>query len=624
MQKFLDWFNDRTGYRNWLASRRERALWDGPSWNGALVPGLCVLAGIECVSGLILMTIFSPSATASWASIHYIEQLPWGGFLRGLHYWGGQALIVLFAIYLLQMLLTASYRAPRELVWISGLLLFPLVVIWTLSGVLITGTQTAHGQIDVETNIVGLLPLVGPGLRKLILGGDAIGHLVVTHLYFVHVVLLPVVAGALAWFHIWQINRNQPGQTGTLSRGGPSDTDRPGSARIPYRPYQSIRNLLVSVLVLGMVTAAAWWLRAPRDMPADPGFEHIARPEWYFASLFQLRHYLTGPWEVVLTMAVPTVLLLLLILLPLFDRWLPKTLGLLYRAALLVVGLGGWALLTYISMAADLDPDDPEALKFQALKADQKRWAQRAWLLADHNAIPPEGAITLLRQDPKIQGPRLFKKHCASCHAHVDPSGQDPSRDIPADEVSAPNLYQFASREWIAGILDLKRITSDHYFGRTAFADGEMVGWVQENIADWEADLDEEELAEFRSQVQDVVVALSAEAALIAQKELDQQDAEQIQRGRAAFTEAFSCTDCHKIGDAGSLGSAPDLTGYGSREWQIEFIRDPAQRRFYRDTNDRMPSYAPADIPEEEHQLDQKTIEVIVDWLRGEWFEPPK
>ena len=163
---------------------------------------------------------------------------------------------------------------------------------------------------------------------------------------------------------------------------------------------------------------------------------------------------------------------------------------------------------------------------------------ERVKQLAAEQQIPPTGALALLRSDPKTQGPRLFAKNCASCHDYVDPNGQDSIRivqqrlQMPAIEESddpnakptiardengkvtfqpsgAPNLYNFASRKWIEGLLDpkqisrieahdlllppdakesdpakyLREVTAAPYFGNTSHAGGEMTDFVQNNEA---------------------------------------------------------------------------------------------------------------------------------------------
>jgi ubiquinol-cytochrome c reductase cytochrome b subunit len=136
------------------------------------------------------------------------------------------------------------------------------------------------------------------------------------------------------------------------------------------------------------------------------------------------------------------------------------------------------------------------------------------------------------------------------------------------------------------------------------------------------SDPDEEQKADLAN----IIVALSAEAGLKAQAEVDARDAEQIAAGREAIADdfGFDCISCHKFHDQGSKG--PDLTGYGSREWQIAFIQNAAHPRFYGSRNDRMaifgPKYREDGSVERPAQLTDGEIGLLVDWLRGDWYEP--
>jgi ubiquinol-cytochrome c reductase cytochrome b subunit len=138
-----------------------------------------------------------------------------------------------------------------------------------------------------------------------------------------------------------------------------------------------------------------------------------------------------------------------------------------------------------------------------------------------------------------------------------------------------------------------------------------MAGFVKETLAGWPAD-----------EVQNVVMALSAEAQLKSQAVADQQDAARIEAGRKLIADGDRCASCHKFHEAGELGSAPDLTGYGSREWLTGMIDDPRHKRFYREANDRMPAFAEFPSDPEKNMLSARTIALVVDWLRGEWYEP--
>ena len=117
-------------------------------------------------------------------------------------------------------------------------------------------------------------------------------------------------------------------------------------------------------------------------------------------------------------------------------------------------------------------------------------------------------------------------------------------------------------------------------------------------------------------EVKQVVAAVSAEAALPGQQQLDARDQGAIKKGQALLKDSDRCAQCHQFHDADSAaGSAPDLTGYGSKEWLTAFICDPAAERFYGTKNDRMPAFAKG-------RLDAKQIGFLVNWLRGDYDAP--
>jgi ubiquinol-cytochrome c reductase cytochrome b subunit len=254
--------------------------------------------------------------------------------------------------------------------------------------------------------------------------------------------------------------------------------------------------------------------------------------------------------------------------------------------------------------------------EYIASSAETEALSARARELADRSLLPPEGAITLLRDDPKTQGPLLFARHCASCHSHRNAGGEG----IAASEQSAPNLFGFGSAQWISGTLDPRRIVSEHYFGKTKFAEGEMVAKIKELFDG----IDEAEAVKLRNDLKLVAQALSAEAALPHPAVAGHDDQAPIVAGRELISGRLACTDCHRFHDKGELGSAPDLTGYGSREWLLGMIGNPQHERFYSgERNDRMPAFAEEAEHPERNLLSPRELNLLVDWLRGDWYEPP-
>lgn len=597
LKRVNDWIDDRTGLRSLLSPWRNRMLPDGPRWEYVTASCLLWMLVVEILTGLLLMTTYSPSATTAWSSIHYIEQMSSGSFIRGVHYYASQALIVLFALHTIRVLLAAAFRKPYELVWASGLVLIPLIVLWAISGNPLSFSQKAVGQIEVEASITGNLPLFGPALKRILLGGDSVGQLSISHFYFLHVALLPILVGFFTAIHIAQICRH-----GTASqRHTPS-----GENAVPYYPHQTVRNMIAFCAVFAVVAYLGYVYGAPLEEPADPGLPSSPRPEWYFLFIYELRNHYLG--EFVATTVLPVGILLFLLTLPLVDRVMSPRLSSVFRYIVVIGGVLGWTALTLSSLSRDRN--DP---LHQDTMAKSELMSARAKELADKFGFTAEGAVGLLRSDPLTKGPLLFTANCQSCHDHVDENGFGLKSKAP----SAPNLYRFATREWLSGFFDPERINSPAYFGNTAHGESEegMVAWVNDNVAE----MDEDEQASLRK----MIVALSAEARLKSQRAADAAAVADgtMEEGVTAIGD-LGCTDCHKYHDEGDLGEAPDLTGYGSRKWLIEFISNPEHERFYAgDANDRMPAYAPHEENPQQNRLTEKQIGLIVDWLRADWYE---
>src|SRR6185436_13985932 len=206
-------------------------------------------------------------------------------------------------------------------------------------------------------------------------------------------------------------------------------------------------------------------------------------------------------------------------------------------------------------------------------------------------------------------------RNCAACHSHASRG-----EGIKARNPSAPNLHGFASREWLAGLLDPAKVTGDQYFGKTSHREGEMATFVDSDLKDPDA-AKKEKIAQ-------IIAALSAEAALPIQAEADKKATDDgiIAKGKTAMAEMFSmaaCTDCHKFGE-GSGGTGPDLTGWGSKDWLVKFIGNSSHESLYGKGNDRMPSFAAAGPGPKKALLTKDEIDLIARWLRGEKLDPEK
>jgi ubiquinol-cytochrome c reductase cytochrome b subunit len=394
-----------------------------------------------------------------------------------------------------------------------------------------------------------------------------------------------------------------------------------------FRDAVACLGVMIVVLALVMQNFAsiesgepvAEHLGAHLGAPANPAESYAAaRPESYFLFLFQALKYLEAFPPVFGAVIVPGLVLLSLFLMPFIGRWdLGHRFNVVWTMALLL----GASILTAIAWYDDHSGKTLESQHYLAAVADAERQADRAVELAGSpSGIPPGGALELLRTDSRKHGPRLFREHCAICHGHFDPADPDSKspHSIVIEKPTAPNLWGFGTREWISGILDPALIASPRYFGNTAHKEGQMVGFVNDTIAAELETLQGDELAAYRRKLEDAALALEAEAGI----GTESGNADRIAAGREAIVNELTCTECHKFQQSGELGLAPDLTGYASPEWLTAFIANPAHQRFYPETNDRMPAFAPDPQKPAANRLSSDELKMLVEWLRREWYEP--
>ena len=176
------------------------------------------------------------------------------------------------------------------------------------------------------------------------------------------------------------------------------------------------------------------------------------------------------------------------------------------------------------------------------------------------------------------------------------------------EPATAPDLKGFGSRAWLAGMLDPAQVGGDRYFGGTKFKDGKMAKWVRDKLS--------KKLPAKQAELNELIAAVSAEAGLKSQRAIEAGEQALILKGRGHVSEEFGCTDCHQFRKPDEDATAPDLTGWGSREWLLAVIANPTHERFYGKKNDRMPKFKDDGI------LNDQAIGLLADWLRGDWYVP--
>jgi len=588
---------------------------------------VCLFA-VQALTGLLLMTDYSPSTATAWGSVWYIQtQVPYGWFIRGLHHFTSDAMILLLALYAGGLLVLKHYRRPHHVTWWTTLVSLGLILMLALSGHLLPWDQEGYWGTKVRTNILARTPLLGEIMAKLLIGGNDFGNLTLTRFYTLHVAILPLALG-------WLIFRKAG--LPLAADADPSRDRRGVEQRRPYGAafYPLPSALGVAVTMLFVVTTT-WYVRAVLgsqllDAPADPtAADYPARPEWHTLFLYQWLKAFEGPvLEVVGAIVIPSVIVLAFFLFPfagrIFSPLAVHRFAIGLAAAVILAALG----LTFAAKWDDRDPSEPKvaavrekqragaaltkadeavlrARQFNRQRDQAAREANRAMELAASDGVPPGGPSALLAQDPLTAGPRLFAAHCATCHRYDGHNGRG---DIPLEPATSSDLAGFASREWIRGLL--ANPMDDRYFGRMRTPEGEPAHTRMSKFVGEIMPESEEARRSLLADFDFVAEFLASESSRPIVKNLLTPGLGSFSgRGREVFGNV--CNECHSYaGKRNGTTRAPELLGYGSVEWIELMIAEPDHESRYRATGRER-----ARMPRFQDKLPQHERNMIAVWL---------
>ena len=270
---------------------------------------------LQAATGAFLAFYYSPSPEHAHNAVTYIsEEVPFGAFVRGLHHWGASAMVIIVVLHLLRVVLYSSYKAPRELTWIFGVLLLLIVLGFGFTGYLLPWDEKAYWATVVGVEIASTAPGLGDFVAKVMRGGSEIGAVTLSRFYALHTIWLPWLAFGLVGVHLFFVRYY--GSSGT-----PKNTPEEMKTGKPFYPHQVFEDVVGMLILFVILAAVAIFVPVPLEDVADPtNADYDPRPEWYFLFLFQLLKYFQGPFEIIGTFVIPTVGMLLLLFLPFLDR----------------------------------------------------------------------------------------------------------------------------------------------------------------------------------------------------------------------------------------------------------------------------------------------------------------
>ncbi len=264
----LNWLDDRTGFRKIRKHLLDEPLPAGTGWWFTLGSVLLFGLTVQFVTGIALALYYAPTPDHAWDSVRYITTSVRGGsLLRGLHHWGASVVVVAALAHLVRVVFFGSYRKPREVNWIVGLLLLQVILAFGLTGYLLPWDQRAYWATVVTINISRLTPVAGEMLGAVLRGGPDIGALTLTRWYAAHTLVLPVALISLTIAHLYLMRRH--------GISGPVRPYVSGASR-PFFPYQAARDLTLSIAVGALLTVLAW-KGAPRPRTGAPAHRRTSR-----------------------------------------------------------------------------------------------------------------------------------------------------------------------------------------------------------------------------------------------------------------------------------------------------------------------------------------------------------
>ena len=246
---------------------------------------------VQVCTGVLLMLYYRPSAEEAFESIEFlVTTVPFGWLVRSIHAWSANLMVFFAVLHLVSVYFMKAYRPPRELTWISGVLLLFLALGFGFSGYLLPWNQLSFFATRVGTDIPGVMPVIGKFAMRFMRGGDRVTGATLSRFYGWHTAILPAITVSILTLHLLLVQ--------IKGMSIPPSCAEEAKRRTPMKffPAFALRDLSGWIFALGVLAALAaflpWELGEKAD-PFAPAYANI-RPEWYYIFMFQTLKLVPG------------------------------------------------------------------------------------------------------------------------------------------------------------------------------------------------------------------------------------------------------------------------------------------------------------------------------------------
>src|SRR6202049_3972775 len=401
------------------------------SWSYVFGSAALTVFAFQLVTGILLALIYVPSAGEAWNSLQTLNhQVTLGWFIRALHGWGSNFMIAIVLIHMVQVFLFGAYKFPRELTWIVGILLLLLTLGMAFTGQVLRFDQDAYWGLGIGASISSRVPLLGPWIVNLLLGGPIIAGPTLSRFFALHVFVIPGSLIAFVGLHlllVLKLGINEWPMPGRIVRRATYEKEYHDLTRedgIPFVPGAVVKDLFFSGFILLFVAACAVYFGpfGPSGQPDPTIIQTAPRPDYFFLWLYAVLSLLPPSMETPALLIGPVLILFVLLALPFVSgegekSWKRRPIAVL-TILLAAVALG---TLTHMAGHAPWSP------------------VMDAWSGEPIPAQYLKGRTALERQ-----GALVFQaKQCHTCHALAGSGGKrGPGLDRVAVELTEDQLIR--------------------------------------------------------------------------------------------------------------------------------------------------------------------------------------
>jgi ubiquinol-cytochrome c reductase cytochrome b subunit len=404
---------------------------DTASWFYVFGSAAMTVFGLQLVTGILLALIYVPSAGEAWNSLQILNhQVTLGWFIRALHGWGSNFMLAIVLVHMVQVFLFGAYKFPRELTWILGVFLLLMTLGMAFTGQVLRFDEDAYWGLGIGASIASRVPIIGPAVVKLMLGGPIIAGATLSRFFALHVFVIPGSLMLFVGLHVLLVLKlgiNEWPMPGRLVRRADYVQNYHALTRsqgVPFLPYGVWKDAVFSGVILLVVAACALYFGpfGPSGQPDPRVIQTAPRPDFFFLWLYALLSLLPPSLETPVLLIGPVIALLVLLGLPFFSgegekSWKRRPIAVL-TILLIAVALG-----TFTNLASHT-PWSP---------------VMDAW-----TGAPIPAKLVSGRTPLQIQGALVFQsKQCHNCHALGEIGGKrGPALDAVAVRLTGDQLVR--------------------------------------------------------------------------------------------------------------------------------------------------------------------------------------